>query len=349
MRRAGGCAAAIFAVACGNHSGSGAFPGTGPDAGVDARLEAASVADEGVEGDAFAGSDAAVLPECDLGKTCALPLVCDESDLLCEPACDATQPCGAGNFCRLATPGSVDGNCIGPDYECLGHVPPLPAPTATYFALTTTYLDVSSGSGVPAVGLTVNACAKTDASCAAPVGTAMTGASGSALLEVPAGTVGFDGYLDVAGPSGDGGAILETLVFSSEPVLADGFGHTTNVTTAAALQQSVAVLGALDPTRAQLLVFDEACRATPAFGASIAVSSADGASKVGYVGPTGIAAGASSFPVNAEALAYAVNVPGPTTTLTTTFGGQMVNTLDVVLRPNVLVTAYLTASPLPSQ
>ena len=96
MRRAGGCAAAIFAVACGNHSGSGAFPGVGPDAGVDARLEAASVADEGVDGDAFAGSDAAVLPACDLGKTCALPLVCDESDLLCEPACDATQPCGAG-------------------------------------------------------------------------------------------------------------------------------------------------------------------------------------------------------------------------------------------------------------
>jgi len=339
----------MFAVACGNHSGSGAFPGAGMDAGADGRLEAASVADEGADGDAFAGSDAAVLPECDPGKTCALPLVCDESDLLCEPACDTAHPCGAGTFCRLATPGAIGGNCIGPDYECLGHVPAPPAPTATYFALTTVYMDVSSGVGVPAVGLTVKACAKTDATCATPVGTGMTGPSGSALVEVPAGTAGFDGYLDVTGPSGDGGAILETLVFSSEPVLADGSGPTTNVTTAAALQQSVAALGTLDPTRAQVLVLDDACRMTPAFGATIALSSADGATKLAYVGPTGIAAGASSFPVNADALAYAVNVPGPTTTLTTTYGGQTVNTLDVVLRPNVLVTAYLTASPLPSQ
>ena len=98
-----------------------------------------------------------------------------------------------------------------------------------------------------------------------------------------------------------------------------------------------------------MVVVDEACRSTPAFGASLAVSSADGSTKVGYVGASGIEAGASTFPVNEEALAYVVNVPGTTTTLTTTYGGQTVNDLDVVLRPGVVVTVVLKASPPPSE
>jgi hypothetical protein len=245
--------------------------------------------------------------------------------------------------------GSVSGSCVGPDYQCLGEVPTPPAPTSTYFSVINTYVDVSSGVPVPAAGLTVNVCAKTDAPCASPEDTATTDESGGVSLTVPAGPSGFDGYFDVTGPSGDGGTILETLVFSGQPVVADGYGPTTNVMTAAALQQSVAALGTLDPTRAQVLVADEACRSTPAFGASLAVSSADGATKVGYVGASGIVAGASTFPVNDEALAYVVNVPGGATTLTTTYGGQMVNELDVVLRPDVLVSVYLVASPLPTE
>jgi hypothetical protein len=255
------------------------------------------------------------------------------------------QTCGAGTFCRLSVAGSLTGNCIGADYQCLGNVPTPPAPTSSYFTVTNTYLDVSSGMPIPAVGLTVTACAKTDAPCASPLGTGMTGPSGSVTLTLPAGTSGFDGYFDVTGPSGDGGTILETLVFSSEPLVASGYGPTTNVETAGAFQQSVAALGTLDPTRAQVVVLDEACRSTPAYGAALTVSSANGTTKVGYVGASGIEAGASTFPVNDEALAYVVNVPGATTTLTTTYHGQTVNELGVVLRPDVLVAVVLDATP----
>jgi hypothetical protein len=345
--RTGWSAAAILAVACSNHATTGTFPDGGGDASVDSRLEASPATDEGTDGDAAAGPDAAELPECDNGKTCALPLTCDETDLLCEPPCDGAQPCGAGTFCTLSTPGSLGGNCIGPDYECLGDVPPPPAPSSTYFEVTNTYLDVSSGVATPAVGLTVKVCLATDAPCATPQDTSTTDASGHANLTVPAGASGFDGYFDVTGPSADGGTILETIVFSSVPVLASGYGPTTNVETAEAFQQSVAALGTLDATRAQLIVVDDACRSTPAFGASLAVSSADSATKTGYVGASGIEAGASTFPVNAEALAYVVNVPGASTTLTTTFGGRVVNELDVVLRPNVLSTVFLDATPPP--
>jgi hypothetical protein len=254
------------------------------------------------------------------------------------------QPCTASTFCVLSTPGVLTGNCIGPDYECLGNVPTPPVPTATYFTIIQPYLDGSSGTAIPAVGLTVNACSTTDAPCASPVAGGMTNPSGDATLSVPS---GFDGYFDVTGPSGDGGSIVETLVFASEPVLAGGFVAPTTVLTAAALQQSVAALGTLDPTRAQLIVNDQACRSTPAFGASLAVSSADGATKVGYVGASGIDTGASTFPVNDEALAYVVNVPGATTTLTTTYEGQTVNDLAVVLRPNVLVVVVLGPTPPP--
>ena len=86
-----------------------------------------------------------------------------------------------------------------------------------------------------------------------------------------------------------------------------------------------------------------------ACGASLAGASADGSTKVGYVGASGIEAGASPFPVSEEALAYVVNVPGTTTTLTTTYGGQTGNGLDGVLRPDVVVTVYLKASPPPSE
>ena len=341
------CPLAVLAIGC-SPSGTGSFPDAGTDTGVDARLDAPAAPDEGPDGDAFAGPDATPLPECDHGKTCALPLSCDEADLLCEPVCDAMTACAGGTFCLLST-GSTRGNCIAPDYQCLGNVPPPPAPTVTFFTVTNGYVDVSSGMGVPAVGLTVKVCAKTDAPCASPLDMAVTGVSGSASVTVPAGATGFDGYFDVTGPSEDGGTILETLIFSNEPVLASGYGPTTNVATAGALQQTLAALGTLDTTRAQLQVVDEACRDTPAFGASITASSADGATKVGYVGASGIEAGASTFPVGQEALAYVVNVPGATTTLTTTYAGQTVNGLDVVLRPEVLVTVHLEASPLPTE
>ena len=338
---------AVLGIGCHSPSSNGFVRDAGGDASPDARPEAPSPTDGGTDGDASSGSDAAELPECNDNQTCALPLTCDEVDLLCEPPCDSTQTCGAGTFCVLSTAGSLTGNCVGPDYQCLGNVPTPPAPTSTYFTVTNTYLDVSSGVATPAVGLTVKVCLATDAPCATPQDTSTTDASGHANLTVPAGASGFDGYFDVTGPSADGGTILETIVFSSVPVLASGYGPTTNVETAEAFQQSVAALGTLDATRAQLIVVDDACRSTPAFGASLAVSSADSATKTGYVGASGIEAGASTFPVNAEALAYVVNVPGASTTLTTTFGGRVVNELDVVLRPNVLSTVFLDATPPP--
>ncbi len=345
------CAAlAIVAVACGSHSGAGFSADAGgvdhavPDTGA----EASGGGDGAAGADAPSDADTAELAECSEFMTCALPWTCDEIDLLCEPACSATQTCGGGTYCRLSSPGALSGNCVGPDYACLGSIPTPPAPTASYFTVTDAFVDVSSGTAVPAVGLTVKVCEKSDPPCATPDNIGMTDASGSVALSVPAGTDGFDGYLDVTGPSGDGGSIVETLVFSELPVLASGFGPTTNVSTAEALQQELAAVGTVDPTRAQLLVLDGACRGTPAFGASLTVSPSDGATKVGYVGPSGVVVGATTFPVNQSAQAYVLNAPGATTTLTTTYGGQTVNSLGVVLRPGVVVAVSLAASPVPS-
>ncbi|HEX3344910.1 MAG TPA: hypothetical protein VHS09_10075 [Polyangiaceae bacterium] len=353
-RRAGACALTILAVACSKSTAGEGFPDAAPADGSpgDAHGDAADAADGGADAnadaDASAGADAAELPECDHGKTCALPLTCDGTDLLCEPVCDAMNPCAPTAFCHLAV-GAVSGNCIAPDYECLGDIAAPPPPTTTYFFVSDTFLDVSGGGGgVPAAGLTVKVCEKSDTLCATPDDSALTTASGTVSLTLPAGADGFDGYLDVTGPSGDGGTIVETLVFSSQPVVANGSGPTTNVGSAQALQQLVASLGTVDPTRALVEVVDQACRSTPAFGASLTVSSADGATRVGYLGAAGLVAGASSFPVSAEASAYVLDVPGTTTTLTTVYGGQTVNDLDVILRPGVLVVAYLTATPAPS-
>ena len=69
------------------------------------------------------------------------------------------------------------------------------------------------------------------------------------------------------------------------------------------------------------------------------------ATRVGYVGGSGIDVVATSFPLYDAARAYAVNVPGAAATLTTTYGGLTVNRLDVVLRPDVLVMARLDPAP----
>ena len=340
----------VVVVAAGCSSGSntvallpdaGHDASTGKDAGSDAR------ADGGDEASADTGTSdgAAPLPECDEGKTCALPLLCDTSDLLCEPPCDATHACAGDTFCRPDAPGSPSGTCIAADYQCLGNVPALPAPTAQDLTIATTFIDTSTGVGAVAPNLSVRACAKTDPPCATPVAVGTTGSNGATFLTVPAGTGGFDGYFDVTGPSSDGGSIVETLLFASVPVTTGGNLFTASVASAAALQKELAALGTFNPTRALVMVVDEACRSTPAFGASLAVSSADAATKVGYVGSSGLVSGASSFRLGTAAVAYAVNVPGAGTMLTTTYSGQTVNALAVVLRPGVLVTATLAPTP----
>jgi hypothetical protein len=292
------------------------------DAGTDARFpSAAACGDGGVP--------------CPSGFTCA-PYG------LCEPDCSATKACSTLAYCSPFDAGSTSGFCTGGDYGCVGNVVYPPATSAT-IDVTVVLYDVSSGQ-VPAPNATVKACALTDASCASPVAMGTTDATGTVQLTLPSSGTGFDGYADITGPSGDGGTLMEELVFLSEPQATGGPWFSVTVSTEASLAKYWPA--PIDPTRAQLVVVGYACGGSPSFGASLTVSNADSMTVLEYDGPDGLSQTATSFPPEDDnALAYAANVPAGTPTLAMSFQGAQVGTMGLGLRPGVSVGAFIAPTP----
>jgi hypothetical protein len=228
------------------------------------------------------------------------------------------------------------------NYSCLGHVRN-PAPTASTIGVFVRLTDVSNDDQ-PAANVSVRACAKSDAECVDPVFTGTTDSTGTANLTLPITGDGFDGYADCTGSSASGAALMEELVFGSQPVVEAGEWFRVTIDTAANQQRGWPAV--IDPSRAQMIVVAYACLGTDAFGASLAVSAADQQTMLAYDGPDGLSTTDTTFPEwQNNALAYVANIPGTSTTVTTTYQGQRVGSMDVALRPGIDVVAYLGPTP----
>jgi hypothetical protein len=320
----------------------------GADAsGAEADVETPEAAATADAGGAEAGADPDAAPawpaRCalDAGDACPDGLHCDPNVLLCAKACDPSTPCPSGSACFPIQPPLAPGDCIGGDYECIGNVKP-ETPTAPSIRLTFTFHDTSTGAA-PAAGATVRVCARADAACSSPVATVVTDATGSIDLQIPTGTTGFDGYLDITGPSTSGEPLQETLFYFGRPLVRDSLGSSWTLSSESSLQSYWPAT--MDPARAQLMIVAGACYGTPAFGASIDVSTADAQTVFDVFGPQGPLQAQTFVPVVGNALAYVANVPGPSATVTTRYRGNPVGSMEVVLRPGVLVTGYLGPTP----
>jgi hypothetical protein len=340
MMRAFLVACAVVAISA--FAGCNALIGLGePTVGGEAD---GSLLDGAIEGpDAPANGEAGVTwpAPCSAQNECPSGTICDPYYQLCEPTCsgDQVKPCPSNAGCFRLVDAGVAGDCVAGDYVCLGSVT-FDSPTAPLIHVALLLTDVPSDAPPPLA--TVRACAKNDAACANPVATSTSDALGRAEFVLPTGAHGFDGYLDITGTSSTGEPLMEQLFYNSAPWTSDVQQY---VTVGSASSTQTGWPATFDPARAQMIVLAVACSFTPAFGALLAVSAADSRTTIAYPEGLGFSYDAGFPAQDNNALAYVANVPGAGTTLTTTYQGVRVGTMDVVLRPGVIVIAYLEPTP----
>lgn len=112
-------------------------------------------------------------------------------------------------------PGADAGDAPDP-YFCIGRVP-TPMAMGTMATLSLRARNFSNNMGMP--GLTVKACARTDATCMTPHSMGTTDAMGLVTLTFPLATGGFDGYFEFTGGAG-AGAVTPTRTFFNPPITA---------------------------------------------------------------------------------------------------------------------------------
>ena len=117
----------------------------------------------------------------------------------------------------------------------------------------------------PFAGASVRACKKLDLSCAEPLDTQTTDAQGFASVTVPAGSVGFDGYLEFAG--GDNGTghgvkseVFPAIWYPSPNVISSGWRGRIQFVSRESLEVLAVLTGAkIDPERGHFAAAAQDC------------------------------------------------------------------------------------------
>jgi hypothetical protein len=135
----------------------------------------------------------------------------------------------------------------------------------------------------PFVGHTVKACDKRDRFCMNPAATAVTDQDGFAALTLPAGSVGFDGYVDIQGPDDSNDSIFPAMWYPSPNILSSGWRGRVQFVSRASLQSLAILTGAvIDPTRGHFAAAAQDCNFSIAPGVSFDVDTKDDKTTVFY-------------------------------------------------------------------
>ncbi len=196
----------------------------------------------------------------------------------------------------------------------------------------------------PLPDVTVKACRALDQSCADPLDTATTDASGHMLLTVPVGFRGFDGYLDLSG-----GTVFPALhYYVTPPVIEDAlFPEQASPERAEAGILADVISVTLDPKKGQLIVVVYDCLGAPAPGVRVDVASADDGSTPFYLAANGFPDSALVETSATTSIGGALNLPPHVTTLTTTVvaSGARHASMTVIVRPDTLTLVELSPTP----
>ncbi len=82
-------------------------------------------------------------------------------------------------------------------WSCLGDTPAAATPTEATARVMVSVCNFVDNCATPVTGLTVSACAKKDVNCTNPLVSDVMDDNGMITLDVPIGTTGFDGYLQI--------------------------------------------------------------------------------------------------------------------------------------------------------
>jgi hypothetical protein len=239
-------------------------------------------------GYAVQGCEACVQSNCcGAAKACAKNVDCQRLDLCrtnclagsttCPPACDDQFAAGKSDFEPWNN--CVQNTCAtacqaGKAWQCLDDRIPWPHPRSlSAFTFSITIVDLVTEN--PYAGASVRACQGIDFSCDKPLDQSVTDSTGLVSLTVPAGSVGFTGYLEITG--GDNGtgmgpdsAIFPALYYPVPPIIAPGWrGRLQFVSTGDLPVLAAFTTVAIDPTRGHFAANAVDCNFTNAGGVSL--------------------------------------------------------------------------------
>jgi hypothetical protein len=203
-----------------------------------------------------------------------------------------------------------------------------------------------STTGSPVVGAIAKACHREDLTCANPISTGSTDASGKvtlALPDAPAAGYGFQGYFDISSPQQ---AMVHYLYFLSFPLSEPHAQLAMLVLTPGALDGMVAVAHVtLDPTRGQVAVVAQDCLLTGAPGVSFAADAIDAQTRELYFIASELSTTATA--TDSSGLAFFFNVPPGSLTIRATpkAVGTVSSTASLYVQPGAL--SFVQAIPTP--
>jgi hypothetical protein len=247
------------------------------------------------------------------------------------------------SFAPLST--DLNGVCavacgVGTDWACAGHLS-WPIPQSSSVALTFVATDYVSLVGVP--GASVSVCSPADVACAAPLASAQTDATGTAVLTVSnahtPGGLGLDAYLQITDPS-----FVPTLFYWGFPLGTSRWTVRGELLTPAEQQSLLASIHVtLDPNRGQIDAQVVDCAFHPAPGVGVSIDVADSETKVIY----GLPGNATATSTDQTGLVSFLDVPPGSVQLTATARSQgaPVSRISIQVRAGWITDVTMVPTP----
>jgi hypothetical protein len=217
---------------------------------------------------------------CPVASDCAKNIACVKLDLCrnnclagssaCSAECEQTYPDGVSDLAPWLD--CVQNTCsedctAGRNWQCLdAKVPWLKPKSAGLITFSMTIVEIVSEK--PFAGTTAKACSKLDLACSTPLDTQMTNAEGYVALTVPAGLVGFDGYVDLTGGDSQGsGPIFPAMWYPVPSIVSTGWRGRVQFVSEGSLKALAALTNAtIDPTRGHFAAGAQDCNFAAAGG-----------------------------------------------------------------------------------
>ncbi|MET0595005.1 MAG: hypothetical protein ABW133_20060, partial [Polyangiaceae bacterium] len=213
---------------------------------------------------------------CPIATACAKNADCTKLDLCrynciagsatCPPECEKTFSSGVDDLAPWVD--CVSNQCgescqTGHNWQCLDAIVPWIKPkSAGDITFSVTIVDIVSEQ--PFNNATVKACRKLDRDCITPIDVKTTGPDGLVALTVPAGSVGFDGYVDITGgdngTGGQSGKIVPAIWYPTPFIISPGWRGRIQFVSYGTLDLLAGLTGAtIDPTRGHFAANAQDC------------------------------------------------------------------------------------------
>jgi hypothetical protein len=287
---------------------------------------------------------------CDAGAACGADAECKAMRdcfatcagvASCQTACQTAHP--AGKKANDAFVSCRNASCGAPcaQFSCVGKVVH-PAPAKDTYSFTFTPKDFQTGK--PIVGVTIKVCAKDDLTCASPLSTTTSDASGAAMITAKSSADGIDGYVEFSGAG-----IVPTISFFTfaDPAKSFDGGSPSpllvSTTTFGLLTQVIGVTA--DPARGSLIFSGQDCNNFAVAGLSASFSTLDAQSTLAYI--SGGLPSKTATMTDSSGAGAALNLPpGPVdVTGTIAASGTAFSQQSVMIREGYLTSINLAPTP----